>query len=51
MGKYDIEIKCAQVQKYVKKKKYNKAYEVLQTIDMTRVKNITDLKTFFEVVV
>ena len=49
MGKYDIEMKCAQVQKYLKEKKYDKAYEVLQTIDMTRVKNIMDLKIFFEV--
>ena len=49
MGKYDIEMKCATIQKYIKEKKYDKAYEVLQTIDMTRVKSITDLKAFFEV--
>lgn len=49
MGKYDIDMKCAQVQKYLKEKKYDKAYEVLQTIDMTRVKSIIDFKAFFEV--
>lgn len=49
MGKYDIEVKCAQIQKYIRGKKYDKAYEVLQTIDMTRVKSITDFKAFFEV--
>ncbi|SET48127.1 tetratricopeptide repeat protein [[Clostridium] polysaccharolyticum] len=49
MGKYDLEMKCVQIQKYLKEKKYNKAYEVLQTIDVTRVKSIIDLKVFFEV--
>lgn len=49
MGKYDTDMKCAQVQKYIKEKKYDKAYEVLKTIDMSRVKSIIDLKGFFEV--
>ncbi len=49
MGKYDIEMKCAHIQKYVKEKKYEIAYEVLQTVDVMRVKKITDLKAFFEV--
>ena len=49
MGKFNIEMKCAQIQKYIKDKKYDIAYEVLQTVDMARVKNIIDLKAFFEV--
>lgn len=49
MGKYDMDIKCTDVKKYIREKKYDKAYEVLQTIDITRIKSITDYKAFFEV--
>lgn len=49
MGKYDMDMKCADVRKYIREKKYDKAYDILQTIDMTRVKSITDFKAFFEV--
>lgn len=49
MGKYDIDMKCAEVRKYLKEKKYDKAYEILQTIDMARVTSIMDFKAFFEV--
>ena len=49
MGKYDIDMKCAEVRKYIKEKKYDKAYEILQTIDMARVTSIMDFKAFFEV--
>lgn len=49
MGKFDMDMKCAEVRKYMKAKKYDKAYDVLQTIDMTKVKSIVDLKAFFEV--
>lgn len=49
MGRYGTEMKCAEVRKYVKEKKYDKAYEVLQTIDTTKVRSIVDFKMFFEV--
>lgn len=49
MGKYDIDMKCAEVRRCNKEKKYDKAYEVLQTIDTTKVKSIVDYKAFFEV--
>lgn len=49
MGKYDIDVKCAEIRKYIREKKYDKAYEVLQTLDMSRIKSITDFKAFFEV--
>lgn len=49
MGRYDHDLKCAEVRKLVKEKKFDKAYEKLQTIDVLRVKNLMDYKAFYEV--
>ncbi|SFR61937.1 tetratricopeptide repeat protein [Anaeromicropila populeti] len=49
MSKYDNEIKCAEVRKLLSEEKYMGAYEILQTINITRVKSLTDYKAFYEI--
>jgi len=49
MGRYDHDLKCAEIRKLVKERKYDTAYEKLQSIDMLRVKNLMDYKAFYEV--
>lgn len=49
MGKLDTNIKCMEVQKLVEEKQYKQALEVLDTIDIRKVKSVIDLKLFAEV--
>lgn len=49
MEKYDNIIKSAEIRKLVEKKMYQKALEILDTMDVERVKVLTDLSVFAEV--
>lgn len=49
MGKLDTNIKCMEIQKLAEEKQYKKALEVLDTLNVMKVKSIMDLKIFAEV--
>ncbi len=49
MGKLDSIMKCAQARILINEKQHRKALEVIEQMDLSKVKSITDLKTAAEV--
>ena len=49
MARYDNNFKCMEVRRLADSRKYAKALETLEKIDINKIKNITDLNTFAEV--
>lgn len=49
MARYDNNFKCMEVRRLADSRKYAKALEALEKIDINKIKNITDLNTFAEV--
>ena len=49
MGKYDNVLKSAQIRRLVEEKRYRKALQLMDTIDIKSVKNALDLNNFGEV--
>lgn len=49
MGRYDNNLKCAELRKLVGDRKYKQAFQVLQEIDVDKVRLVTDLNAFAEV--
>ena len=49
MGKYDNVLKCAQIRRLVEEKRYRKALQLMDTLDIKSVKNALDLNNFGEV--
>ncbi len=49
MGKYDNVLKCAQIRRLVEEKRYRKALQLMDMIDIKSVKNALDLNNFGEV--
>ena len=49
MGKLDSMVKCAQARNLLEEKKYKKAIEIIEKIDLDKVKSIIDLKTIGQV--
>ena len=49
MGRYDNNLKCAELRRLLEARNYTKAYQMLETIDVGIVRNVTDLNAFAEV--
>ncbi len=49
MGKLDSMIKCAQARNLLEEKQYQKAIEIIEQIDIEKVKSIMDLRTIGQV--
>lgn len=49
MGRYEVTIKVAQIQRLVEERKYKKAAAVLATLDVRQIRSRADLHTFAEV--
>ena len=49
MGRYDNNLKCAELRRLLEARNYTKAYQMLETIDVGAVRNVTDLNAFAEV--
>lgn len=49
MGRYNNNLKCAQLRKLLDERKYKQAYQILETIDVDKVRLVTDLDAFAEV--
>ena len=49
MGRYDNNLKCAELRRLLEARNYTKAYQILETIDVGMVRNVTDLNAFAEV--
>lgn len=49
MGRYDNNLKCAELRKLLGERKYKQAYQVLQEIDVDKVRLVTDLNAFAEI--
>lgn len=49
MGRYDNNLKCAELRKLLGERKYKQAFQVLQEIDVDKVRLVTDLNAFAEI--
>lgn len=49
MGKYDNLLKCAQIRRLADEKRYRKALQIMEEIDINTVKSVVDLNYFGEV--
>ena len=49
MGKYDNIVKSSEIRKLAEEKMYQQALEVLDTLDVNKIKVLTDLSVFAEV--
>lgn len=49
MGRYDNNLRCAELRKLLGERKYKQAFQVLQEIDVDKVRLVTDLNAFAEI--